>query len=86
MYDDGARYSCECGYFEHVGILCCHTIRLMIRYEIKQIPEVHVLTRWTCNAKDVVPEHMRFSSSKDDQNRVTYHLASKTEYKGTRGM
>jgi hypothetical protein len=39
----------------------------MIRYEVKQIPEFHILTRWTRNAKDVVPEHMRFSAAKDDQ-------------------
>lgn len=26
--EDGARYFCECGLFEHLGILCCHTIRV----------------------------------------------------------
>lgn len=28
VYDNGARYYCECGYFEHIGILCCHTLRV----------------------------------------------------------
>lgn len=28
VLDDGARYYCECGFYEHLGILCCHAIRV----------------------------------------------------------
>lgn len=28
VYEGGERYLCECGFFEHIGILCCHTIRV----------------------------------------------------------
>jgi hypothetical protein len=28
VIEAGARYFCECGFFEHIGILCCHTIRV----------------------------------------------------------
>lgn len=26
--DERKRYHCECGLYEHLGILCCHTIRV----------------------------------------------------------
>lgn len=26
--DEPKGYFCECGFFEHVGILCCHTLRV----------------------------------------------------------
>lgn len=32
VYDEGARYFCEWGFFEHIGILCCHTIRVSILF------------------------------------------------------
>lgn len=28
VVDGGKRYICECGLYEHFGILCCHTIRV----------------------------------------------------------
>lgn len=28
VLDGGKRYVCECGLYEHLGILCCHTIRV----------------------------------------------------------
>lgn len=40
--------------------------QVMIRLEIDRIPEIHILTRWTRSAKDVVPEHMRFSATTND--------------------
>lgn len=31
----------------------------MIRFNVEKIPEAHILTRWTRNAKDVLPEHLK---------------------------
>lgn len=31
----------------------------MIRFNVQSIPEAHILTRWTRNAKDVMPEHLK---------------------------
>jgi hypothetical protein len=28
ILDEGARFSCECGLYEHFGMLCCHAIRV----------------------------------------------------------
>jgi len=26
--NDGGKYSCECGLYEHFGMLCCHAIKV----------------------------------------------------------
>ncbi|CAN6372782.1 unnamed protein product [Urochloa humidicola] len=59
VLDGGARYYCECGFYEHIGILCCHTLRLMLQLNIREIPEAHIMTRWTRKAKDVLPDHLK---------------------------
>ena len=28
VHDGGTRYTCECGLFEHMGMLCCHAIKV----------------------------------------------------------
>lgn len=28
--DGGAKYYCECGFYEHIGIMCCHIIRVSV--------------------------------------------------------
>lgn len=30
--DDGQKYSCECGQYEHFGMLCCHAIKVLQLY------------------------------------------------------
>lgn len=50
VLDDGERYFCECGFFEHLGIVCCHILRLMIRLNIPKIPNLHIVHRWTRQA------------------------------------
>uniref|UniRef100_A0A0A9CVN5 Protein FAR1-RELATED SEQUENCE n=1 Tax=Arundo donax TaxID=35708 RepID=A0A0A9CVN5_ARUDO len=52
--DDGSRYSCECGMYEHFGILCCHAIKLLIHTGVTRIPEAHIMKRWTRTARDFV--------------------------------
>ena len=29
VHEGGARYTCECGLFEHMGMLCCHAIKVI---------------------------------------------------------
>ncbi|TVU27405.1 hypothetical protein EJB05_30014, partial [Eragrostis curvula] len=52
--DNCAKYNCECGLFDHFGIICCHIIKVMIHTGVSKIPEAHILKRWTRNARDVV--------------------------------
>lgn len=45
-------YKCECGLFEHFGVICCHIIMLMINKGITSIPDFHIMKRWTKFARD----------------------------------
>ncbi|PNT67084.1 hypothetical protein BRADI_3g20512v3, partial [Brachypodium distachyon] len=56
--DDGGHYQCECGLTEHMGMLCCHAIRVMLRLGINKVPDSHILKRWTKEANDVLPHHL----------------------------
>lgn len=59
VMDVGQRYVCECGIYEHFGMLCCHSLRVMIHDDIGQIPEAHIMKRWTRTARDVIPEQQQ---------------------------
>ncbi|CAM0954116.1 unnamed protein product [Alopecurus aequalis] len=56
---DGGKYACECGLFEHMGMVCCHIIKIMIHRSVQKIPQYHVLKRWTVDARDNLPPHLR---------------------------
>jgi hypothetical protein len=30
LVDDGELFECECGLFEHMGIVCCHAIKVSV--------------------------------------------------------
>lgn len=45
--DGGKKYSCECGQYEHFGMLCCHAIKVIINCGVKKIPKAHIMKRWT---------------------------------------
>ncbi|XP_044428653.1 protein FAR1-RELATED SEQUENCE 5-like [Triticum aestivum] len=55
MIDNGAEFDCECGQFEHMGLLCCHVLRVMDYLDILEIPKKHIVKRWTRNERDVLP-------------------------------
>uniref|UniRef100_A0ACD5TNI0 Uncharacterized protein n=1 Tax=Avena sativa TaxID=4498 RepID=A0ACD5TNI0_AVESA len=42
-----------------MGMLCCHAIRVISHMGIREIPQRHILTRWTRAACRVLPEHLR---------------------------
>ncbi|PNT75912.1 hypothetical protein BRADI_1g41693v3, partial [Brachypodium distachyon] len=56
--DDRGLYTCECGLAEHMGMLCCHSIQVMLRLGVDKVPDAHILKRWTKNASDVLPHHL----------------------------
>ncbi|XP_075074665.1 protein FAR1-RELATED SEQUENCE 9-like [Nicotiana tabacum] len=46
--------SCTCMKFESMGILCCHTIRILdVIRGVDKIPDEYILKRWTKTAKVV---------------------------------
>lgn len=37
MSDDGEWFECECGQFAHMGMLCCHALKVMDYVGVKEI-------------------------------------------------
>ncbi|GMY19668.1 protein FAR1-RELATED SEQUENCE 12-like isoform X2, partial [Fagus crenata] len=48
--------TCSCELFESVGILCVHALKVLNAMNIFQIPQQHILKRWTKSARDGVEE------------------------------
>ena len=48
--------TCSCELFESVGILCVHALKVLNAKNIFQIPQQHILKRWTKSARDRVKE------------------------------
>ncbi|XBJ23647.1 hypothetical protein VPH35_001735 [Triticum aestivum] len=57
--DDGEKYICQCGLFDHMGMVCCHIIKVMMVLDVKMIPAHHVMKRWTIDARDILPDHLK---------------------------
>lgn len=55
---DRSKFICECGLFDHMGMVCCHIIKVMMALDIQQIPPCHVMKRWTIDARDNLPAHL----------------------------
>lgn len=57
LVNDG-YYSCECGMYQHMGMLCCHVLKVLVHLRCKEIPVAHVMKGWTVDARDVLPLHL----------------------------
>ncbi|CAN6213782.1 unnamed protein product [Urochloa humidicola] len=71
---DEGKLVCECGMYEHFGILCCHAIKVLIHCCVNKIPEAHIMKRWTRDAKDFAYQNDTMSGLVDNQlrNNVLY--------------
>lgn len=56
--EDRTLFVCECGQFEHTGMLCSHVLRVMEILHVEQIPTRHIMKRWTRDARDILPQHL----------------------------
>ncbi|PNT66771.1 hypothetical protein BRADI_3g16812v3, partial [Brachypodium distachyon] len=80
--DDGGQYTCECGLAEHMGMICCHSIRVMLRLGVDKVPQAHILKRWTKDASDVLPDHLahlqkdRGSTRSQSYRHASLHVAA----------
>lgn len=63
ILEDGELYHCECGLWEHMGMLCCHSIRVMMQLMVRKIPEKHMMTRWSRDARKVQPSQFRCTTA-----------------------
>ncbi|XP_022891883.1 protein FAR1-RELATED SEQUENCE 5-like [Olea europaea var. sylvestris] len=53
---DKCEISCSCQNFEFRGIICKHMIAVLVRNDVKSIPERYILRRWR---RDVTRAHTR---------------------------
>ncbi|KAE8787232.1 hypothetical protein D1007_38848 [Hordeum vulgare] len=73
VHEDKCFFECECGSFEHAGMICCHALKVMVHLDIAELPEKHVLKRWTRNARDVLPENLqRYQKDNGPPSHTTY--------------
>ncbi|CAM0873664.1 unnamed protein product [Alopecurus aequalis] len=95
MHVDIAKeeYVCECGLFDHTGMLCCHILKVMVHCGVSKIPKKYIVKRWTRNARDVLPEDIRCyqkdgetNVSKTYRNHVLYMKALELVKLGDRSM
>lgn len=57
--DDGEWFECECGHNDtHMGMMCCHALKVMDYVGVQEIPKRHILKRWTKDARDILPQHL----------------------------
>ncbi|XBI98832.1 hypothetical protein VPH35_019026 [Triticum aestivum] len=50
---------CICGLFEHMGMVCCHSLQVMVLLRLKQMPSRHILKRWSIHGRDNLPAHLK---------------------------
>uniref|UniRef100_A0A8R7QTP9 SWIM-type domain-containing protein n=1 Tax=Triticum urartu TaxID=4572 RepID=A0A8R7QTP9_TRIUA len=52
-------YNCGCAMYEHMGLLCRHALRVMIHVGVLRLPTHYVMKRWTRDARDILPDHIK---------------------------
>ncbi|XP_044339981.1 protein FAR1-RELATED SEQUENCE 5 isoform X1 [Triticum aestivum] len=73
MLDDGRLFECECGLFEHMGMPCCHMLKVMDVLGYTEIPEKLILKRWTRDARDVLLSHLQVYQRGHASSRIMTH-------------
>ena len=61
-------FSCSCRKFEIVGILCCHVLKVFDFLDIKTIPDIYILKRWTRETKSGCILDNRRTNMEEDVN------------------
>ncbi|XP_020271665.1 protein FAR1-RELATED SEQUENCE 5-like [Asparagus officinalis] len=47
------RIKCSCARFEMEGILCKHSLHILVKKQVLEIPSRYIMQRWTINARHV---------------------------------
>ncbi|OQU88536.1 hypothetical protein SORBI_3002G052800 [Sorghum bicolor] len=71
--EDGAVV-CECGFWEHMGMPCCHAVKVMIHMGMQEIPAGNIVKRWTMDARDTVPVHL-IGNDRAAENSKSYRTS-----------
>ncbi|XP_073360782.1 uncharacterized protein [Aegilops tauschii subsp. strangulata] len=63
MTQGQTEFTCECGYFEHTGMLCSHVSRVIDILHLKEIPAKHIVKRCTKDARGILPKLLALDGS-----------------------
>ncbi|XP_037421948.1 protein FAR1-RELATED SEQUENCE 5-like [Triticum dicoccoides] len=77
--EDESKFTCECGQFEHTGMLCSHALRVMEILHVEEIPKCHVVKRWTKDARDILPGHL-VQYQRDNSQNMSFTCRHATLY------
>ncbi|XP_048531845.1 protein FAR1-RELATED SEQUENCE 5-like [Triticum urartu] len=73
VLQDGEELICECAGFEHIGLLCCHSLKVLDFLGISTIPSKHIIKRWTRDARDILPGHLaHLQKDQISANSITF--------------
>uniref|UniRef100_A0A8R7PZ87 SWIM-type domain-containing protein n=1 Tax=Triticum urartu TaxID=4572 RepID=A0A8R7PZ87_TRIUA len=62
VFDNLGYFSCICGLFEDMGMVCCHSLqvsKVMNVLRLREIPHRHILKRWSIHGRDNLPDHLK---------------------------
>lgn len=65
----------ECGLGEHMGMPCCHAVKVMIHLGMQEIPAGNIMKRWTRNARNISMDHLI-----KDQDNMTPGMSRALKY------
>ncbi|XBH66941.1 hypothetical protein VPH35_095401 [Triticum aestivum] len=77
--EDQSEFICECGHFEHTGMLCSHVLRVMDILHLEEIPVKHILKRWNTDARDILLQHL-VHDQKDHSVNLSFTCRSSMLY------
>ncbi|CAD6228294.1 unnamed protein product [Miscanthus lutarioriparius] len=46
VYVGGEKITCQCGLYEHLGLLCRHSLKVLVYLDVKEIPKNNIMPRW----------------------------------------
>lgn len=47
------KITCTCGLFEHLGMICRHSLKVLVHFNKDQIPQGNIMKRWTKEAAPI---------------------------------
>ncbi|KAM0912865.1 hypothetical protein ACQ4PT_012524 [Festuca glaucescens] len=83
------EFKCICKLFEHMGILCCHILKVMTHIGYPTLPDKYILKRWTKHARigaEISLESLRkdkdAAASRTHRHNLLFHACMDLSSKG----
>ncbi|CAH1450154.1 unnamed protein product [Lactuca virosa] len=77
---DTEQVHCSCKEYEHSGILCRHSLRVLVLKNYFQIPEKYFPLRWRVDTSLVLDDHVMTSQEGNDECSEAFNSLTSTLY------